>query len=56
MTNENFSQLFGKPVRNPETEQLTQFHMDVAASIQSATEEIVLRLAKSISNSDPILA
>ena len=49
MTNENFSQLFGKPVRNPETEQLTQFHMDVAASIQSATEEIVLRLAKSIS-------
>jgi len=49
MTNENFSQLFGKPLRNPETEQLTQFHMDVAASIQAATEEIVLRLARSIS-------
>ena len=49
MTNENFSQLFGKPVRNPESEKLTQFHMDVAASIQSATEEIVLRLAKSLS-------
>jgi carbamoyltransferase len=49
MTNENFSQLFGKPVRNPKSEKLTQFHMDVAASIQSATEEIVLRLAKSLS-------
>ena len=49
MTNENFSQLFGKPVRNPESEKLTQFHMDIAASIQSATEEIVLRLAKSLS-------
>ena len=49
MTNENFSQLFGKPVRNPESEKLTQFHMDVAASIQSATEEIVLRLVKSLS-------
>ena len=49
MTNENFSQLFGNPVRNPESEQLTQFHMDVAASIQSATEEIVLRLVRSLS-------
>ena len=49
MTNENFSQLFGKSVRNSETEQLTQFHMDIAASIQSATEEIVLRIVKSIS-------
>jgi len=49
MTNENFSQLFGKPVRNPETEQLTQFHMDVAASIQSVTEEIVLCIIKSLS-------
>ncbi len=49
MTNENFSELFGKPVRNPETEQLTQFHMDVAASVQSVTEEVVLRIARSIS-------
>ena len=49
MTNKKFSQLFGKPARNPETEQLTQFHMDLAASIQSATEEIVLRITKSIS-------
>ena len=48
MANEKFSQLFGQPVRNPKNDLLTQFHMDVAASIQSVTEEIVLRLAKSI--------
>ena len=49
MTNENFSQLFGEPVRNPKIKQLTQFHMDIAASIQSATEEIVLRIVRSLS-------
>jgi carbamoyltransferase len=49
MTNENFSGLFGEPVRNPKIEKLTQFHMDIAASIQSATEEIVLRIVRSLS-------
>ena len=48
MTNQKFSQLFGQPERNPKNDLLTQFHMDVAASIQSVTEEIVLKLAKSI--------
>jgi len=48
MTNEKFSKLFGQPVRHPEKDLLTQFHMDIASSIQSVTEEIVLRLAKSI--------
>ena len=48
MTNRKFSDLFGKPVRNPEKERLTQFHMDIAASIQAVTEEIVLRLTKSL--------
>jgi carbamoyltransferase len=48
MTNEKFSKLFGQPVRNSEKDLLTQFHMDIASSIQSVTEEIVLRLAKSI--------
>ena len=48
MANEKFSQLFGQPVRNPKNDLLTQFHMDIAASIQSVTEEIVIRLAKSI--------
>ena len=48
MTNKKFSGLFGKPVRNSKKDLITTFHMDIAASIQSVTEEIVLRLAKSI--------
>ncbi len=44
MTNARFAKLFGRPVREPEQE-LEQFHMDIAASVQSVTEEIVLRLA-----------
>ncbi|AZO80467.1 MULTISPECIES: carbamoyltransferase [unclassified Bosea (in: a-proteobacteria)] len=47
MTNDKFAALFGEPVRGPE-QLLTQFHMDMAASIQAVTEEIVLRLARSI--------
>jgi carbamoyltransferase len=47
MTNDKFAALFGEPVRKPE-QLLTQFHMDMAASIQAVTEEIVLRLARSI--------
>jgi carbamoyltransferase len=48
MTNKKFSELFGHPVRKPDTEELTQFHMDIAASIQAVTEEIVLRLTRSL--------
>ena len=48
MTNKRFSNLFGHPVRNPKKDLLTEFHMDIAASIQAATEEIVLRLTGSI--------
>ena len=47
MTNDKFSELFGHPVRTEETD-LEQFHMDVAASVQSATEEIVTRLVKGL--------
>lgn len=47
MTNERFAALFGEPVRQPE-KLLTQFHMDMAASIQAVTEEIVLRLARAV--------
>ena len=50
MTNDKFAKLFGEPVREPETDLLTQFHMDVAASIQAVTEEIVLRLAKHLAS------
>ncbi|MGD8936877.1 MAG: carbamoyltransferase [Thiogranum sp.] len=48
MTNDKFAALFGRPVRKPDSEPLTQFHMDVAASIQAVTEEIVLRLTRSL--------
>src|SRR5216684_8808258 len=48
MTNEKFSQLFGQPVRRPEKDLLTQFHMDVAASIQAVTEHAVLKLARAL--------
>ena len=47
MTNGKFETLFGAPARRPE-ELLTQFHMDMAASIQSALEEVVLQLTRSI--------
>ena len=47
MTNSNFNKLFDGPPRRPET-QITQREMDLAASIQKVTEEIVIKLAKSI--------
>ncbi len=46
MTNDRFAELFGEPVRQPDRDQLTPFHMDVAASIQAVTDEIVLRLTR----------
>ena len=49
MINNKFSKLFGQPARNPDKDLLTQFHMDIASSIQTVTEEIILRLTKSIS-------
>ena len=48
MTNKKFSNLFGHPVRDPKNDSLTQFHMDIASSIQAVVEEIVLKLTKSI--------
>ena len=48
MTNEKFNNLFGQKPRNPLNEKITQFHMDIAASIQKVTEEIMINLAKSI--------
>ena len=47
MTNEKFGALFGGKARKPE-ELLTQHHMDLAASVQAVTEEIVIRLARSV--------
>ncbi len=48
MTNTKFDQLFGHPVRAPESDKLTQFHMDIAASIQAVTEEIVLKITRNL--------
>ena len=48
MTNEKFNNLFGQKPRNPKIEKITQFHMDIAASIQKVTEEIMINLVKSI--------
>ena len=47
MTNRKFESLFGRPRRVPEAD-LTQDDMDIAASIQVVTEEIVLRLASTL--------
>jgi carbamoyltransferase len=44
MTNARFHNLFGGPARPPES-QLEQRHMDLAASIQKVTEEVVIRMA-----------
>src|SRR5256712_5134689 len=47
MTNGRFDELFGGPPRKPEAP-LTQREMDLAASIQAVTEEVVLKLARSV--------
>ena len=47
MTNKRFNKLFGGPPREAESE-LTQREMDLAASIQKVTEEIIVKLAKNI--------
>ena len=48
MTNKKFHDLFGSKPRDPKKEKLTQFHMDIAASIQKVTEDIMIKLAKSL--------
>ena len=48
MVNQKFSDLFGEPVRRPDIDELTQFHMDIAASVQVVTEEVVLTMTRSL--------
>lgn len=50
MTNERFNALFGGPPRPPESK-LTQRDMDLAASIQALTEEVVIKLAQDVQRS-----
>ena len=47
MTNDRFAALFDGPARRPD-ERLTQRHMDLAASIQAVTDEVVLRLTSAL--------
>ena len=48
MTNQKFADLFGAPVRDPSKDLLTPFHMNLAASIQKVTEEVMLRLTRAL--------
>ena len=48
MTNENFNQLFGNKVRDSQKDDITQFHMDIAASIQKVIEDIMLKICQSL--------
>jgi carbamoyltransferase len=48
MTNQKFADLFGEPVRKRDTDKLTQFHMDIAASVQVVTEEVILMMCRSL--------
>ena len=50
MTSDKFIKLFGQKPRDANNEDISQFHMDIASSIQKVTEEIMLKLAHSISN------
>ena len=47
MTNDNFDALFGGPARRPD-ELLTQRHMDLAASVQAVTEQVMLKLTRAL--------
>ncbi len=48
MINKKFEKLFGNKARNPEIEKIDQFHMDIAASIQNVTEDIILKICRDI--------
>ncbi len=50
MTNDKFHDLFGQKPRDPKNDEITQFHMNIASSIQKVTEEIMIKLALSIRN------
>ena len=47
MTNDRFAAVFGRPVRQPD-ELLEPFHMDIAASVQAVTDDIMLRLTRAL--------
>ncbi len=50
MTSNKFHKLFGEKPRNPSKDKLTQFHMDIASSIQKVIEDVMIKLVKSLKN------
>jgi carbamoyltransferase len=50
MISKRFLKLFGNKPRNPKKEKLTQFHMDIASSIQEVTEDVMLRITSSLAS------
>ena len=48
MTNKKFDNLFGSSPRDPDNEDISQFHMDIGASIQKVTEDIMVKIAKNL--------
>jgi len=48
MTNKKFHDLFGQKPRDSKVDKLKQFHMDIASSIQKVTEDIMIKLVKSL--------
>ncbi len=48
MTNEKFHNLFGQKPRDSKKDKITQFHMDIASSIQKVTEDIMVKICKSL--------
>ncbi len=50
MTNDKFTKLFKRKVRDPNKDQLTQFHFDIAASIQKIIEKVIIKITNHLSN------
>ena len=50
MTSDKFHKLFGREPRDSKKDKLTEFHMDVAASIQKVTEEVMIKMCTSLKN------
>ena len=48
MTNKKFNDLFGCLPRSPNKEDISQFHMDIGASVQKVTEDIMLKIARNL--------
>tara|TARA_R100000008_G_scaffold86751_2_gene81347 strand:+ start:3605 stop:5395 length:1791 start_codon:yes stop_codon:yes gene_type:complete len=50
MISKKFLTLFGYPARKPDSDPLSQFHMDIAASIQAVTEKVLLQMTRALAD------